>query len=188
MSFVRFRVVGAWGRDRARVERCRGGAPDGGVLACAASGAARSRRGHREGRADAHRHRKAACRTVGAPFARTARLAADREEAVARGRLVTTAAVYGRVEAEEKAASDDVATNPSSQVRNAGLLLGDRFCLALARRVAAPKLTPDRAWMKVTERVGVEVQLVRWESREPASAPHRRAQAAFGTAPFATGR
>lgn len=45
--------------------------------------------------------------------------------------------------------------------QSAGLSLGDRFCLALARRVAAPVITADRAWLKVVERVGVEVRMVR---------------------------
>lgn len=45
--------------------------------------------------------------------------------------------------------------------QSAGLSLGDRFCLALARRVAAPVVTADRAWLKVAERVGVEVRMLR---------------------------
>lgn len=44
---------------------------------------------------------------------------------------------------------------------SAGLSLGDRFCLALARRLDAPVLTADRAWRKVAERVGVEVRTLR---------------------------
>lgn len=45
--------------------------------------------------------------------------------------------------------------------RGAGLSLGDRFCLALARRVAAPVMTADRAWLKVAERLGTEVRVIR---------------------------
>lgn len=41
----------------------------------------------------------------------------------------------------------------------AGLSLGDRACLALARRLRRPALTADRAWGKLD--VGVEVVLVR---------------------------
>lgn len=43
----------------------------------------------------------------------------------------------------------------------AGLSLGDRFCLALARRLDAPVLTADRSWRKVADQVGVEVRTVR---------------------------
>ena len=43
----------------------------------------------------------------------------------------------------------------------AGLSVGDRFCLALGRRLQAPVLTMDRQWMKIAERVGVEVKLLR---------------------------
>lgn len=43
----------------------------------------------------------------------------------------------------------------------AGLSLGDRFCLALARRLGAPALTTDRMWLEVSDSVGVEVQLIR---------------------------
>ena len=44
---------------------------------------------------------------------------------------------------------------------NAGLSLGDRFCLALGARMNVPVLTADRAWLKIANAVGVEVQLVR---------------------------
>lgn len=40
-----------------------------------------------------------------------------------------------------------------------GLSLGDRACLALARRLRRPAVTADRAWGKLE--VGVEVVLVR---------------------------
>ncbi|WP_029029261.1 PIN domain-containing protein [Salinarimonas rosea] len=42
-----------------------------------------------------------------------------------------------------------------------GLSLGDRYCLALASRLALPTLTADRAWETVGPRVGVEVRLIR---------------------------
>jgi len=45
--------------------------------------------------------------------------------------------------------------------RDAGLSLGDRFCLALEARLALPALTADRAWASVGPRIGVEVRLVR---------------------------
>jgi len=43
----------------------------------------------------------------------------------------------------------------------AGLSLGDRFCLALARRLKAPVLTADRAWTRISEEAGVEVRMIR---------------------------
>lgn len=43
--------------------------------------------------------------------------------------------------------------------RSQGLSLGDRACLALARRRSAPALTADRGW--ATLDVGVEIRLVR---------------------------
>lgn len=43
--------------------------------------------------------------------------------------------------------------------RKAGLSLGDRACLALARELGVPTLTADGAWAKVS--AGVEVGLLR---------------------------
>jgi len=40
-----------------------------------------------------------------------------------------------------------------------GLSLGDRACLALARRLGVPALTADQAWKEVS--VGVDIQVVR---------------------------
>lgn len=45
------------------------------------------------------------------------------------------------------------------ETRAAGLSLGDRACLALARRRGLPAMTADRAWADVD--VGVEVVLIR---------------------------
>jgi PIN domain nuclease of toxin-antitoxin system len=45
--------------------------------------------------------------------------------------------------------------------RSAGLSFGDRACLALARKLAAPALTADRAWAGVAKAVGVDVVLIR---------------------------
>ena len=42
-----------------------------------------------------------------------------------------------------------------------GLSLGDRACLALAKRLDLPAVTADRDWTKVAEAVGVEVVVVR---------------------------
>lgn len=44
---------------------------------------------------------------------------------------------------------------------SAGLSLGDRFCLALARRLGAPVLTADRAWLKVAAETRVVVRMIR---------------------------
>ncbi|MBA2460342.1 MAG: type II toxin-antitoxin system VapC family toxin [Actinobacteria bacterium] len=46
-----------------------------------------------------------------------------------------------------------------SRTRQLGLSLGDRACLALARRLGLPALTADRAWLDLD--VGVEVQAIR---------------------------
>lgn len=43
--------------------------------------------------------------------------------------------------------------------RGAGLSLGDRACLALARSIGAVAMTADRAWLNVD--VGVPIELIR---------------------------
>lgn len=45
--------------------------------------------------------------------------------------------------------------------RKAGLSLGDRICLALARQRELPALTADRAWLTIAADVGVTVELIR---------------------------
>lgn len=42
-----------------------------------------------------------------------------------------------------------------------GLSLGDRFCLALAKREATRALTAERRWPEIAQAAGVEVELVR---------------------------
>ncbi|RBP17339.1 PIN domain nuclease of toxin-antitoxin system [Roseiarcus fermentans] len=44
---------------------------------------------------------------------------------------------------------------------DAGLSLGDRFCLALAVKKCAPAWTTDRQWLAISERIGAEVILIR---------------------------
>jgi ribonuclease VapC len=44
---------------------------------------------------------------------------------------------------------------------NAGLSLGDRFCLALARRETLPAWTADKQWSLVAQKVGVNVVVIR---------------------------
>jgi len=46
-----------------------------------------------------------------------------------------------------------------ARTKAAGLSLGDRACLALAKALGVPALTADRAWAKVPG--GVEVKLLR---------------------------
>jgi ribonuclease VapC len=43
--------------------------------------------------------------------------------------------------------------------RSAGLSLGDRACLALGQKLAAPVLTTDRNWKELD--IGVEVRVIR---------------------------
>lgn len=45
--------------------------------------------------------------------------------------------------------------------KEAGLSLGDWFCLALAKSLAVPVLTTDRAWKELAKPAGVKVELVR---------------------------
>jgi len=42
-----------------------------------------------------------------------------------------------------------------------GLSLGDRACLALAKREKLPALTADRSWLRAAPLVGVEVRIIR---------------------------
>ena len=45
--------------------------------------------------------------------------------------------------------------------RPAGLSLGDRCCLALAKERALPTLTADRPWLQFSELLGVKIELIR---------------------------
>lgn len=45
--------------------------------------------------------------------------------------------------------------------RAAGLSLGDRSCLALARRLGVPALTAERRWAEVAGAAGVEIRPIR---------------------------
>ncbi len=42
-----------------------------------------------------------------------------------------------------------------------GLSLGDRFCLALARRTGAEVYTADIAWLDVADELGLEIHAIR---------------------------
>lgn len=43
----------------------------------------------------------------------------------------------------------------------AGLSLGDRFCLALAKRDSLPALTADKTWRTIADATGVAVTVIR---------------------------
>jgi ribonuclease VapC len=47
------------------------------------------------------------------------------------------------------------------QTKPFGLSLGDRACLALAKREQLPALTADRIWLQAGPLLGVEVRLIR---------------------------
>lgn len=64
-----------------------------------------------------------------------------------------------RVPFDEELALDAGMLEPLTRV--AGLSLGDRACLALARRLQAPAMTTDRAWSAVADIVGVTVRHIR---------------------------
>lgn len=42
-----------------------------------------------------------------------------------------------------------------------GLSLGDRYCLALAKRQSATAMTGDRSWADVAVAIGVEIEVIR---------------------------
>ena len=45
--------------------------------------------------------------------------------------------------------------------RSAGLSLGDRACLALAKRLGVPAVTADRPWRGIAGAAGVTIDLIR---------------------------
>lgn len=47
------------------------------------------------------------------------------------------------------------------ETRSIGLSLGDRLCLALAQRLNARVLTADRAWLGVSQTLGLDVGCIR---------------------------
>jgi ribonuclease VapC len=49
----------------------------------------------------------------------------------------------------------------ASVTRPLGLSLGDRICLALARRTGLTALTADRSWLEIAAPLGVTVEVVR---------------------------
>lgn len=63
------------------------------------------------------------------------------------------------VEADRALAT--IAGRLRSITAEAGLSLGDRFCLALARRDGLPALTADRQWRTIAQTAGVAVSVIR---------------------------
>ena len=51
-----------------------------------------------------------------------------------------------------------------SSTRSTGLSLGDRMCLASAKRLKAKVLTADRAWLDVAKSLGLQIQCIRPEA------------------------
>ncbi len=49
----------------------------------------------------------------------------------------------------------------TAHTRSAGLSLGDRCCLALAKLRGVVALTADRSWAQFAESLGVEIELIR---------------------------
>jgi PIN domain nuclease of toxin-antitoxin system len=65
---------------------------------------------------------------------------------------------------ERIAFDEDLAYGAASllpSTRAAGLSLGDRACLALARRLAVPAMTADRNWGGIARSIGVRIELIR---------------------------
>ena len=95
-------------------------------------------------------------------FAEVLSTAADR--GVEPGQLIdglTEVGVLNGALSLEPFTATDASTVASlrSATRHAGLSLGDRACLALARRLDVPAVTADAAWAEVD--VGVEIRLIR---------------------------
>ena len=73
------------------------------------------------------------------------------------------AGVLGAALRIEPVTEEDAATIARLRplTRAAGLGLGDRACLALARRLGAPAVTVDRVWATISGAVGVDVRVAR---------------------------
>lgn len=63
------------------------------------------------------------------------------------------------VEADQGLAT--IAGRLRAATAEAGLSLGDRFCLALALRDGLPALTADKTWRTIADAVGVKVSVIR---------------------------
>lgn len=74
-------------------------------------------------------------------------------------RAMLAALPYTVIAADDALAWD--AGGMRSVTASAGLSLGDRFCLALAKRLGAPAFTADKAWKDVAGAVGAKVVVIR---------------------------
>lgn len=92
----------------------------------------------------------------------TKSLEAGIEPEAVRARL-NAAGLLGAALRVEPFTEEDAATVACLRplTRAAGLGLGDRACLALAKRLGVPALTTDRTWATVAAAVAVEVRLAR---------------------------
>ena len=66
---------------------------------------------------------------------------------------------FERVLFDEELAYQAGALQPLT--RSAGLSLGDRACLALAKRLGVPAITSDRAWSSIASAVGLTIEVIR---------------------------
>lgn len=71
------------------------------------------------------------------------------------GRCLVAAAAETIVDADQALAT--IAGRLRAATAKAGLSLGDRFCLALARREGVPGMTADKQWRTVADAAGVTV-------------------------------
>jgi PIN domain nuclease of toxin-antitoxin system len=91
-------------------------------------------------------------------FSRAADRGADPAKLAAK--LTQSGLLDGAITVEPFTTSDAIdAARLRPLTRDAGLSLGDRACLALARRLGAPALTADTAWQEVAH--GVELRPIR---------------------------
>ncbi|MDE2563015.1 MAG: type II toxin-antitoxin system VapC family toxin [Sphingomonadales bacterium] len=65
----------------------------------------------------------------------------------------------------EIVAADEALAHIAGRLRavtaSAGLSLGDRFCLALARRDGLPAMTADKQWRTIADQAGAAIQVIR---------------------------
>ncbi len=55
----------------------------------------------------------------------------------------------------------EIAGNLRAITAKVGLSLGDRFCLALAKRDSLPAWTADLQWQLIADKIGVEIVVIR---------------------------
>jgi ribonuclease VapC len=78
------------------------------------------------------------------------------------GELEARGILGGLLKVEPVTAEDAIAIAEMRPVtKEHGLSLGDRICLALARRLEVPVMTADRAWVELEHVLGVNVYAFR---------------------------